>query len=101
MPGAGRVAVVELLGGQRGELEERRAGVAEPLDAVAHEQLAARDVALAGALAAAGAHAREARLEVGDEREVAVAVRRGGSALDALLRPRRSASAAVEARRAS
>ena len=40
--GRRRVAVVELLGGERRELEERRAGIAEQLDALAHEQLAAR-----------------------------------------------------------
>ena len=60
-PRAGRVAVVELLGGQRRQLEERRAGVAEPLDAVARQQLAARDVALARPLAAAARDARQAR----------------------------------------
>src|SRR6185436_18316390 len=54
---------------------ERGAGVAELLDAVASEQLAAGGVALAGALTAAGAHARQPLLEVGDQLEVTLAER--------------------------
>ena len=61
MPAPGRVAVVELLGGQRRELEERRARVAQPLDAVAREQLAARDVALAAPRSPPPARTRASR----------------------------------------
>ena len=73
-PGPGGVAVVELLRGQRRELEERRAGVAEALDAVAHEQLPARDVPRASALAATLPHALEPPLEVVQQLEVPAAV---------------------------
>ena len=98
-PGAGRVAVVQLLRGQRGQLEERRAGVAETLDTVAHQELAARDVARARSLAAASAHACQALLQVVEQREVPVAVRARGAAAHAVSsdrgrRPRRAAGRA-------
>src|SRR5262245_27744901 len=73
-PGARGVAVIELLGGQRGQLEERRAGIAEPLDAFAWEQLPAAAMALAGLLAASMAHTREALLQVRDQLQMTVAV---------------------------
>ena len=40
-------AVVHVAGRELADLEERRAGIEQPLDAVAGQQLAARDVALA------------------------------------------------------
>ena len=40
-PGAGRLAVVHVPGGERRELEERRPGIDEAVDAVAGQQLAA------------------------------------------------------------
>ena len=51
--GAGRLAAVQALGGQRRDLEERAALVEQPVDAIARQQLAAGDVALAGRLGAA------------------------------------------------
>ncbi len=51
-PGAGGLVVVEAVGGERRELEERRAGVEQAVDALARQQLAAADVALGGAFAA-------------------------------------------------
>ena len=50
---AGHFAVVHVAGGELADLEERRAGIEQPLDAVARKQLAARDVALAALLGAA------------------------------------------------
>ena len=54
-PGAGRLVVIEAVGGQRRALQERRAGVEQAVHPLAGQQLAAADVALAGALAAAQA----------------------------------------------
>ena len=59
--GRGRGLVVELVRGEGGELEERAAGIQQPVDAVAHEQLAALLVLGAGLLAAALANRREQR----------------------------------------
>ena len=53
-PGGGRLAVVEVPGGERVQLEEGRAGIDEPVDPLPGEQLAARAVALDRALPAAG-----------------------------------------------
>ena len=50
---AGRVAVVEVVRGERAQLEERRAGVEQAVDALARQQLAALGVAGARLLAAA------------------------------------------------
>ena len=44
---AGHFALVHVAGGELADLEERRARIEQPLDAVAGQQLAARDVALA------------------------------------------------------
>ena len=52
-PRAGHLAVVEVAGGELADLEERRAGIEQPLDAIAGQQLAARDMALAMLLGAA------------------------------------------------
>ena len=68
MPGARGVAVVEVLGGERAELEERGAGIAEAVDAVARQQLAARGVALARALATAERGTGQPLVQLGDER---------------------------------
>ena len=53
--GRGRVVVVHAVGGQRRELEERRARVEQPLDALARQQLAATAVTADGCLAATAA----------------------------------------------
>ena len=66
-PGARRLAVVHVPGGERVQLEERRPGVDQPVDPFAGEQLAARAVALDRALAAAGGDLRRARLQLLDE----------------------------------
>ncbi len=52
---AGRVAVVEVIGGQGREFQEGRAGVKQLVDAVAHEQLALFGMALLGQFATAAA----------------------------------------------
>ena len=73
-PGRGRLAVVQLPGGERAELEERGARVDQPVDPLARGQLAARAVALDGDAAAASATS---------------AVRSRSSATSASIRPRR------------
>ncbi len=60
----GAVVVVHPGGGQRAELEERAAGVEQPVDPVAGEQLAAGDVLGAGGLAAAAPHGLEPRVQL-------------------------------------
>src|SRR5213075_2649014 len=45
--GAGNLTLVHVAGGELPDLEERRAGVEQPLDAVARQELAALDMALA------------------------------------------------------
>ena len=62
--GRRRLAVVEAVGGQGRELEERRAGVDQALDPLACEQLAAGVMALDGGLAAACANALQVPLEL-------------------------------------
>ena len=52
-PGRGGIAVVEIPRGQRGELEERRVRVDEPIDSLAGEELAAGAVAIDRPVAAA------------------------------------------------
>ena len=81
--GAGRIAAVEPVGGERRDLEERAALVEQARDAVARQQLAARDVAVAGCLGPAerrgGEPARAARRRVrrGRRRFACAAVARG------------------------
>ena len=53
MPGGRNLVVVHAVGGERRQLEERRAGIDQRGDALARQQLAAREVALARGLAAA------------------------------------------------
>ena len=66
-PRARGVAVVEALRRERRQLEEGRPGVAQALDALARQQLAARDVTLTGALPASRRDALEALAQVGGE----------------------------------
>ena len=77
-PGAGGVAVVEAVGGERGELEEGAGRVDEPVDAVAGQQLAALDVPGARALRTAPRGGGELLAQVGDEGAVDVGAGRGG-----------------------
>ena len=64
----GTLVVVHPGRGQRRDLEERAAFVEQRVDAVARQELAAGDVALAGALRTAGRGGGEPRAEVGHER---------------------------------
>jgi GrpB-like predicted nucleotidyltransferase (UPF0157 family) len=73
-PGRGRGAVVHVLGGERRDLQERRARVEQGGDAVARQQLAALDVLLARLLAAALGRACQAPVEFVDQRAVVVRV---------------------------
>ena len=75
-PGARRVAVVEIPGGERVQLEERRAGIDEPVDPLPRGQLAAGAVALHRLLAAAARDLRGALAQLGDERLHALAAAR-------------------------
>ena len=61
------VTVVELPGGERVQLEERRAGVDEAVDPLACGELAPRPVPLERLLAAAAGHERGALAQLGDE----------------------------------
>ena len=65
--GGRRLVAIEAERRQRRELEERRAGIEQQLDAFAGQQLAAADVARAGRLATAGGGARQARAQVLDQ----------------------------------
>ena len=60
--------VVHAVGGERGELEERRARVDQCHHAIARQKLAAREVTLARFFRAAGGGLGAALLELGDER---------------------------------
>ncbi len=67
-PGARRVAVVQLPGGERVQLEERGAGIDEPVDPLPGRQLPARAVPFRRLLAAAGRDQRRPLAQLGDER---------------------------------
>ena len=67
-PGRGGSAVVQIPGGERVQLEERRTGIDEPVDPLAGRQLPAGPVALDRFLAAAARHAGRAVAQFGDER---------------------------------
>src|ERR1700760_3584773 len=67
-PGPRRDAVVEALGGERGDLEEGAAEVEQAVDALAGQELAALDMAGAGLLASAGRGAGQSLAELADER---------------------------------
>ena len=84
MPAPRRLAVVDLPGGERVQLEERRARVDEPVDPLAREQLAARAVALDRLLAAAGRDLRGACAQLVDER---LHARRAGARSRPCARP--------------
>ena len=64
---AGRLALVEVPGRQRAELEESAAGVDEPVDPLARGHLPARPVALDRLLAAASPDLSSAFAQLGDE----------------------------------
>ena len=66
-PRAGRFVAVHSRGGQRAEFEEGRGRIEQPLDALAGEQLAARVVALNGALAAGRARRRLTLAQLGHQ----------------------------------
>ena len=72
------VTVVQPVRGQRGELQERAAGVEQRVDPVAGQQLAARHVPLAGPLAATFRHPAELLGQVGGQVGVRRGVARGG-----------------------
>ena len=78
-PGAGRLVVVQAVRGQRRQLQKRGAGVEQAVDALARQQLAAREVALPRALAAAERGPLELRPQVLDERRVGRRVARWNS----------------------
>jgi hypothetical protein len=59
--------VVHAVGGQRRQLEQGRPGVEQPVDAVAHEQLAAVDVPLPGPLVTAEAGRGRPLPQLGDQ----------------------------------
>ncbi len=84
-PGGGRVVMVHSVGSERGELEERRAGVDEPVDAVARGELAALAVPLDGDVATAAPHARELAAQLVDQcgHRCGIALVVGGAAVDA------------------
>ena len=66
-PGARRLVVVELPRCERVQLEERRVGIEEPVDALARGELAARAMSLYGFLAAALSDNGRALAELRDE----------------------------------
>ena len=66
-PGGRRLAVVQVPGGESRELEEGRVGVAEPIDALAGSELAARAMPLERLLTAALGHESRALAQLGHE----------------------------------
>ena len=85
MPADGRVVVVHAVGGQRRELEKRRARIEQVLDALARQQLAAAAVAAHGLRTAACLGVREPLAQIGHQLQVVVAVgsELGARAVDA------------------
>ena len=73
--GARAFVVVHATRGQRRDLQERTAGVEEPVDPVARQQLAATDVALAGAPGSAQGSDGQPVLQIGHQRQVLLAMR--------------------------
>lgn len=67
-PGAGAGAVVHVLGGQRGDLQERRALIEQLVHAFAGQQLSAFHVACAGFLGAAECGPFQAFMQFGHQR---------------------------------
>ena len=82
-----RRVVVHPVRGQRRELEERRAGIAERLDPLARGQLAAAAVALDRLLAAAGVDPLQLGVQLGDQLQVLLARALGGPVLIAAGSP--------------
>ena len=79
--GAGYRAVVHAVRGQRAQLQERRARVQQPVDPVAHEQLAPAQVPAAGGLPTTEPGRREVLPQLGDQlahRRGRTGRRRGG-----------------------
>ena len=74
--GGGRGVVVHAVGGERRQLQERRARIEQGGDAVARQQLAALGVPVARLLAAALRGARQPRVEFVDQRAVPGALSR-------------------------
>ena len=72
--GAGALVVVHPVGGQRREFEQRAAGIEQPVDAVAWQQLAAIDVTGARAFRTTQRRRRELAAQLLDKRGVRVAV---------------------------
>jgi hypothetical protein len=66
-PGGRYDVFVEVPRGERRELEERRAGVEQAVDALAHEELAALDVPRPRLLVAAATHLGEALAQLGGQ----------------------------------
>ena len=86
-PGARRIVVVQAGGGERAQLEERRARVEESLDAFADGELAAFAMARDRAFVAARAAARDGRLsraKVRDEcgQRIVIGARLGGGGIE-------------------
>ena len=78
MPAPGTVVAVHAEGGELRQLEKRRAGIEQRAHALARQQLAARDVALARRLAAACGPGRLGA-QVGDQRRIASALVRNSA----------------------
>ncbi len=73
--GAGRVAVVHAVGGQRGDLQERAAVVEQPVDPLTREQFAPGDVPFAGLFRPAQRGGGEAVFQLPGQAELCLAVR--------------------------
>ena len=67
IPAPGRLALVHVPGGQRGQLEERRVGVAEAIDSLAGGELPPRAMPLERPLAASLARRRRPLAQLDDE----------------------------------
>ena len=67
MPADGNLVVVEAIGGKLRQLEKRRAGIDQSGDAVARQQLVAREVTLARALATAQPDFGDTRAQIVDQ----------------------------------
>ena len=74
---------IHAVGGERRQLEERRAGIEQVGDALARQQLSARQMALAGALRPAGGGLGAPRLQFRDERAHASALPSTGRRIEA------------------
>ena len=91
MPADGHLVAVHAVGGELGKFEEGRAGIEQRLDAVARQQLAARDMAGARRLAAAEGGGGGLGFQIGDDRchgggVGAESSERGSSSLDRRIR---------------